>query len=200
MRQLLFIFLFIPYFSNGQHRDVSKNIITIGDSLKNIGIDTFIVYIEYCIGYEEDISVKDYDNCESKDQIFIFYKKNGSSFIQKKNECYIFKPINDSSVIFDYLIKNLNTISKEKLLMYSYVSSETGKITYTYAEHSCYNELYISVNKKIKLLNVDLNNIKQYSSSDKELNLNYQYNINSKTYKLLLLIGDYLNTQKFIKY
>lgn len=199
MRQLLFIFLFIPFFSNGQHRDVSKNIITIGDSLKNIGIDTFIVFKEYCIGYEEDISAIDYDYCESKDQIFIFYKKNESSFIQKKNECFIFKPISDSSRVFDYLIENFNAISKEKILMYSYVSEENGKIMYTHAEHSCYNELYISINKKFKLLNVDLNNIEKYSDTDKKLNLNYQHNINSKTYKLLLLIGDYLNTKKFIK-
>ncbi len=188
----------IPSLSTGQSRYVSKEILELGDSLINTGIDTFIICSGYSVGGVTYKNSPNYDYCESTKNTYIFYMINGSTYIQKRNECKIFKTIkDDKSNVIQFLIDNYKTIHKEKILVSEYILPGTNKVNNVYVNHSSYVDFYINLHRKKKIIELDLFNFNESIGYKELLNLNYEHNNNSKIYKLKLQIDNYINNIKF---
>lgn len=192
---------------------ISLDIEKVGDSLKTSGIDTFVIYKYYCNGrmpqlikLDKNASENEINKalCEIADSIYLLYIHNGHSYIQKRNECYIFNDISiDTTKIMTFFVNNFDKILNEEILDFSYVNRK-GQRESIMEVHSCHSEMYISQGKIRKIVNVDWFNLsknsKSYGLTNGYKNVSYYHNIKTNTWKLISLIAHEVDKQSFIKY
>lgn len=211
MRQFIisFLIVFLPTLLFGQ--TITLNVEKIGDSLRTVGIDTFIVFKNYfpgsyhCLTLDSDASEDEILKafCEKADAVYVLYKLKGQLFIQKRNECFFFKTISiDSSKAFTFFINDFDKIVNEKILTNSYID-KNGDTLYVSIDHSDMIDLYLSRGTTKKTLTLDwfdlqpTNDITENAKGNN--NINYEHNIKTNTKYLILLITDKLSSQTFTK-
>jgi len=175
------------------------------DSLKKIGIDTFFIYKNYCVGCKNGITIdrnatknEIYEKwCEASDPVFIFYKNQGNIYVNKSNDCCNYKPIRlDTSPTFSYFLKWFTELFNENVLTNSFLS-EKGDSIKTYQQHGIVTEMYLSNGRK-KELTVDGYDFSEKSMTDKN-NINYDHNMKTKYLQLRELTFEELEKLKFSK-
>jgi len=209
MRRLLFILIFFPLSTIGQ--TISLDIEKIGDSLRTVGIDTFIVYKNYFPGSHNFITVDRNATedemrkafCEKADAVYVLYKQRGQTFIQKRNECYILKTVHfDTCEAFTFFLAHFDKIVNEKILTNSHVDKK-GDTLQTFIDHSDMTDMYFSHGTTKKTITVDWFNLHPTNDimddAKGKKNMNYNHNIKTKTKELILLIADKTRHLTFTK-
>ena len=175
-RPLGILFIFLLTTASAQTKLTFK--INI-DSLAKIGIDTFFVYKNYCVGCKKGITTDRNATkaemrekwCEVSDPFFIFYKSRGKTYVKKTNECYSFKPIQlDTSRAFSFFSKYFDELLNERVLTNSYVS-EKGDTLKIYQQHGIVTEMYLSKGQTKELVTEGFD-FSEKSMADK-INVNF---------------------------
>ncbi len=207
MRRLLFIFTIFPLCTMGQ--TILFDIEKIGDSLKTVGIDTFIVYQNYFPGSIAYMSLDRNDSedqlhdtfCENSDAVYILYRQNAQTCIKKRNECYTYKTVyTDTSKAFSFFLAHVDKIVNEKILNHSYLDKNGDTLLVT-MDHSDITKMYIACGTIKKIITIDWFDFYSSNNSMNESNenMNYNHNINTTTKDLVLLISDKTRQTKFTK-
>jgi len=182
----------------------AQSLQTIVDSLKRSGVDTFIVYSDHsgsqiAVAYiaPKNVSEKEKQKypCVDIDPIYVFYKQNNNTLVQKINKCITSKPILVGSTIeLDFFLTQSTKIAGEKILPYVFVSD--GDTLFTMASHERTSEMYLSAGATKKNIRFAWRAFSPGNSSS--VNINYENNINSKTRELVLLIDERIKQLDFV--
>jgi hypothetical protein len=162
--------------------------------LKKKNIDTICVYEDYCIGclymWKEDE-----DKCNFSGLFvptYIFWADKGKTYMTKKDNCFDYSIIqipNDS--IWTFFFENRDVIKKEDLKIPQYVEIKNGKqeIYSSTIDHSRHQGLKVIV-RQDTLINKDLDDyyLTKQVGFNGQININYEYNINSQLKKFQILI------------
>lgn len=150
-----------------------KNIAKIYDARKLI----YIGLQKYCVGgfRIEKPNEKGCENCNSKNEFYIFWSENNKAFVQKFDNCsefymveiYDFKPI-------EFLKSNANEIKSESIKRY-----QIDEETYSTVSHSCFRNYAFNdgQNKYEKKFDI-------YDLTGENKNLNFKYNNGTHLIKL----------------
>lgn len=196
-RLALILILFVSTnLANGQNSSdyldtLVNNYVT---DLKNKNIDTICVYEDYCIGCLYKWK-KAEDKCNF-DGLFvttyIFWTDKGKTYMTKKDNCFDYSIIripNDS--IWTYFFKNRDTIKDQELKIPQYIEIKNGneEIYTSSISHSQHQGIKIIV-RQDTLINkyIDDYYLTRQIGFNGQININYEYNINSQLNYFQILI------------
>jgi len=176
----------------------------IADSLKLNNIDTFFIYENFFDGESKPIVISKtaskeelrIANCKYVDPIYIYYKTNGKTFVQKLDECYKYVPQQiDTLREFDFFIKNFQIISSDTILINAYISND-GKKHVSMIDHTEKTRIYVSMNGATKNIFIDSLNLSE-TSIDKKKNINYEHNNNTHLKIFIDMVSESVNERVF---
>lgn len=186
----------------------------IGNYEKKSRIDNLFIYRKYCIGCEksyffgtntsEDAKTSE-KQCEESDAIYLFYRSKGENYIEKRNECHKYKPIQmDTLKAFLFFLNNFNDLKNDSI--YPFGVREKGKKYYNiYQNHTLYYDIYLSNGNQVKVtswsgFDFTDSTILGYTNDRYAVkNVNYERNLSSITNKLIDLIYRVINGIIFIR-
>ena len=162
--------------------------------LKQKKVDIICLYEDYSIGNAQFIDTdneKDYCEFEFEDiPTFIFWNKNGKTFLTKTDNCFEYSIIEiDADKIWKSYFENKKTIQIEKIKNFQYVEIKNGKKTIltSMVDHSHHQNFKIIEKDKLtekRFDDFDLQKFEEFSN-EKEININYKHNINLKSKALI---------------
>jgi hypothetical protein len=183
---------------------------SIGEDAKRNGIDTIIVYSSYFIGAYEGRTVMRNEtkeerfekNCEASHTLYLIYKLDGKIIIEKRNKCYMYRPVQlDSSVTLTYFLKNFNLLKQDTILTCASEKFKKG----CFLDHDMNYNLFFSLGPETRTTmwkGMDLA-VSTYPYSEnylpEDLNFNRERNLNSKLNKLSELIETEVKSIRFEK-
>jgi hypothetical protein len=164
------------------------------------GIDTVCIYEDFCIGCLY-MWKKDEDKCNFKGLFiptYIFWSDKGQSFMTRKDNCFDYSTVkieNDS--LWHFFFTNRATIEKENIKMPQYVVVENGKenVYVSSIDHSTHQGIQILL-REDTLINKDLDEyyFSKEIGHEGKININYDYNVNSRLKNFQLLIARTIDT------
>lgn len=154
------------------------------DSLIKSKLDTFFIYKPYC--YREEFL-----ECNQTDPTYIFYKKNGETFVAKYNDCHKLSTtkLTESSSL-SYFISKYYKFEPRDSIRHAAYTDKKGVKQEVGTEHSCYTTLFLSMNE-YKYYWLDMLSFTQ--EVQEFSNLNKKHNNISAAYNRKTNIGTFLN-------
>jgi len=199
-KRILLLFLFcVTFIGNAQSYSEGKIEQFVSDYIKNLQlnkIDTICVYESYCVGYVMTFDSSIFDDPEkcTDDQtnspVYLFWKEKGKTFLSKVNYCYEYSEIMISNDRFwEIYFSNKDIIENEKFKRFEYESEVNSKkkVYILGVDHTSHNNFKFIINNKIiekRFNNFDL----QKDHNSKEININYNNNINLKSKSIIELL------------
>lgn len=196
---ILFTISFIPFrtiYGQGVSGDINTGIEIYVNELKNKNIDTVCIYSDYCAGCI-DTSKKEDRACEFEGlfvSTYIFWLDKGKTFMAKKDNCFNYSAIEiPTDSIWTFCFENQDSINQEKLKPVQNIELKNGEpvMAFSSIDHSRHEIINIIIGNDT-VINKDLNdyNFAEYTGfiQQKDRNINYNYNINSRIKELQLLI------------
>ena len=204
MRQILIIFvlMLLGQIAFGQHPDraINDRINYQLAKLQKEGVDTLCIYQEYCVGCEVLWKNKN-DRCDYEGYYIsahIYWKKNGLSYMTAKDNCFDYstvKIVADS--LWGFYFRNVNEIKSEIIKNPQYTKTENGatKTFNSTIDHSSRQNITVIVNADTveKYFN-DYDFEKTVDMAGHNPNINYEYNLNTRSKKLQLLLDSLTKT------
>ncbi len=172
------------------------------DSLKKSGVDTFFIYKPYCYserGYSVggNATMREIE-CLNSYESFVFYLFKGNTYITKYNKCYKFNVLlNNQSTSIIYFKQHFQKLITDSIKDATFIDKKDGKTYLTGIDHSCYKNIYLSMNQ-CKFFIVDLYEFSKIVSGN-ETNINYSYNMNNPIKKFIDIVEAEIKTLKFTK-
>ncbi|MDN3579563.1 hypothetical protein [Mucilaginibacter flavus] len=187
-------------FAQNSDSQLNARIKTQVDSLRKTGIDTIIVYKSYCIGCEVLWKNKR-DRCAYEGYYInarLFWKHEGLTYFTAKDNCFDYTTVTiTADSLWRFYSKNSDAIANETIKQLQYTVVENGeKKTYSsLIDHSYRQDITIVKREQIieKYLD-DYNFEKTVDFSGLKPNINYEYNINTKTKRLQIILNSLTNT------
>lgn len=166
------------------------------DSLRSMGIDTFLVYHLNCVG-----SIIPYnDKCIVTDSKYLWWTQNNTTNIQLFDNCYFYPSIkSDTLKALTFYAKNKHQIDNEeikpaenrKVTTYKKngIKYKSEEVRYSTVDHSCHDMFKFIVDTTV--ITKDCNNYDlQFKRFDDGLpNTNWKYNQVTKLKILIELIN-----------
>ena len=185
MRQgLLILFILTTSISFGQN---DFNAVTVADSIKKSGVDTFFIYHSYCRGCSRGATIERNTgkivDCVGEEHLFVFYLTKGQKYIKKSTTCNRYKSLHiDTAEVFSFFIKNFDQMQKEKIFDNATLSDK-GDTLYMYMDDTGLTSMYLSLGKKTKDITIDWYQLRD-DNDLKEKNINYDRNNKTKIIRL----------------
>ena len=128
------------------------------------------------------------------------YRFRGQTFLQKKNECYSYKPIKiDTCEALKFFLDNFNTIINDIILPNAYIDKK-GDTAIVVIDHQCITEMFLSKGSEKKEIIIEAFRLYETSGfTEGDKNINYNHNATTKTIQLCRLLGEKSRKQKFKK-
>ena len=177
------IFLFISFIVKSQsisNENLDKLVSNFTQKLLDKNINTICIYESYCVGCEITFDVTNKELCLDEDvnqPIFIFWKDNGKTFINKINRCYEYLDIEiPDDDFWKIYFKNSKIIEKEKINNFESVEYKKGKKTTISisVDHSYHQNFKFIVNNKTVSKYFDEFDLSK--GSNDLYNINYTHN------------------------
>ena len=196
--------------SFAQIRNIKKRIAELRES----GVDTLVIYNSYCNGCYRPYDLTKRNICQSFDQQYLVWLKDGRNYVQLFDECYTYNILNNSLNEFVTFIKlYLSAIKSEEIKLVQYKTIYQGKetIATTAVDHShlWVFDFYIgseTIRKTIdgyrlsEYVDNTLSEPKKLATTPiKELNINYTYNKNTYLNQMKDIIETRVKELKFEK-
>ncbi|MDR1764221.1 MAG: hypothetical protein LBR64_09805 [Dysgonamonadaceae bacterium] len=181
----LFIIISVSFISISYGQDTSSYQYLdslVNDYVKRMqanNIDTICVYKEYCVGcvyiFDDENDVCNYSSVYVP--TYIFWKKQGITYLTKKDNCFDYATIPmDSLNLWKLFLKYRRQIKKEKTKIFEYIAYKNSKKEkyFIMIDHSNHKSFEIMIDGEIFMLNIDeFDMTKEY---DGLKNINYQHN------------------------
>lgn len=201
-RLLLCFVIFISTISYGQNlNEIEIKVTKFKDSLKQNNVDTFFKYSLVCLGGMHPV-----DTCNYFDNRYILWKQNGNTFLQKFDECKLYKPlILDTINPLTFYISHRKKIDGEIIYRPTYIQSKHGDTVTTIEhtiDHTCFHEMTFLIQKRSvfkRVSDYDLT-FKKFDNGRK--NMYYNYNQHTQLKKLIDLLTQFtkqIDTDKQIE-
>jgi hypothetical protein len=164
-------------------------------ALQKDGVDTLCIYQEYCVGCEVLWKNKN-DRCDYQGYYIsadIYWKKNGLTYMTAKNNCFDYSTATIAAdSLWAFYFNNINEIRSEIIKGSQYKETENGttKIFYSSIDHSSRENITMIVHGDT--VEKDFNDFdfeKTLDIAGRNPNINYEYNQNTKSKKLQLLLN-----------
>ncbi len=196
IRALISVF-FIFFLRNTAAQSVDAKIDRKIDSLRSIGIETFLVYHLNCVG-----NIFPYnDKCVVTQSKYLWWSQNNTTCIQLFDNCYLYPVLkSDSLKALDFYVRNKNKIDGEEIKpaenkkVISY--RENGKknnreeIISWAVSHSCHHMFKFIVDSVLIGKDCDDYNLQFTKFGGGLLNTNWKYNQGTKLKILIKLISE----------
>ncbi len=165
------------------------------DSLTKIGIDTIIVYNSYCVGCEVLWKNKR-DRCAYEGYYInarLFWKHKGLTYFTAKDNCFDYTTVTiTADNLWQFYSKNIAVIANENIKHPQYAVIENGKkqTYFSSRDHSYKQDIMIVKRGQIIEKYLDEYDFeKTVDFSGLKSNINYEYNIHTKTKQLQSILN-----------
>jgi len=195
----LILFLFLGSAITSTAQSYHDKLTEISDSftqeLRSKGIDTILVYKDYCEGCVYLSKVE--DNCENQaPPVNIFWLDNGQTFMVEKNACHSYGVIKTNNNFFwKYYFEHAESIKTESIKMPQYID-EQGKLLTVSRNHTQNQEIDIITGDLIVSKNLDDFYFTKLLDSGKNKNLHYRYNKETHLKKLQLMLASVVKKER----
>lgn len=199
---VLIISLITATASFAQIRNLSKRI----TELKASGVDTLIIYNSYCNGCYRPYDLSKRNICQSFDQQYLVWLKDGRNYVQLFDECYTYNILNNSLNEFVNFIKlHISAIKSEEIKPIQYKTIYQGKevIATTEVDHSHLWVFDLYVGSETIRKTIDGYRLSEFTDSSflskgyTGYNINYTYNQNTYLNRVKNLIEQKVKELKF---
>ena len=194
-RTLISTFLIFCFYSlTAQSIDtrINKKI----DSLRNIGVDTFLVYHINCVG---SIIISN-DKCTITETKFLWWTQMSATYVQIFDNCYSYSVIkNDTLKSLTFYINNKYQIDNEtikqaenrKVISYKRNGKKYKReeVRYSTVDHSCHDIFKFMVDTTIITKDCDNYDLQFKQFDDGLPNTNWEYNQATKLKVLIDIIN-----------
>ncbi len=174
---LLTLLIVLTISANGQVIDnkIRKQV----KSLKNQGVDSFLIYTLTCNG-----GIIALDTCAYEQTQYLCWAKDKSYFIQRFDYCKSYKAISlDTTNPLSFYLVYKNQIDKEQIRMPTYVQSKKGNIITTITttvDHTCFYEMTFQIKSSKLIKRVSDYNLTFKTFDNGKKNIYYNYNQHTK--------------------
>jgi len=164
-------------------------------NLHSTGIDTVCIYNEYCTGclFTPTSTANLCTDNFSSLPTYIFWKRNGKTFITKKDICFDYSTIAISNNSFwQYYFTTKNKIKKEELKTPKYTEIVNGKkeTRSLDIDNSIYFKITIDAGNESVTKNINSFYFTEHLGASEEINLNYGFNMATSLANLHFQIQD----------
>jgi len=177
-------------FSQTAERKIDSLIKISVSKLKTEGIKELFYIKKYCIGEDRKIDPNKPTECTTNEvyiEVYIFWKITNQKWIQKIDNCGIFKPIKmNNSECFDFFIEQNQKLSKETVTKYMTQENKDNN-EYLSVVHSCFRFFKFYTKSNTFSKTIDLFDL---SSNLDDENLNYESNKRLKLIRLNTLCNE----------
>jgi hypothetical protein len=156
-----------------------KDVLSKIQELRNKKIDTIVCYYIDCIGALPRLEIP--DSCTSSKTKYLLWRSNSKSFIQKFDECNVYKAISINSAFFSLLKHNYKQFKYPEF--YEIVNGKKI-LSNIWQDHSCHTMFEIDIKGIILIKDIDAFALDTKYVDDKYLNINYMQNQQSLLKKL----------------
>lgn len=157
--------------------------------LRKSGIDTVISYSGYCVGHIISFVNPNDTTCASANPKYLLWANAGEAHLQKFDGCKNYPVANISHELILIVSSNYKRIKTEEIKPPTFVNIVRGKkqTSSVSSIHTCFSkfEFYTGINSFTKTVDEFYLDTKVY---DKQVNVNYKHNSQTKLYKLYKLI------------
>lgn len=174
---LLFVFCCVKMV--GQSKSNIDSLITLVVKEKQMHhIRSFFFLKTTCVG-SSYIVKKDTPAClEDNTEVYLFWKENERSYVQKIDNCGFYKPLNIKNAALNFFESNIDAVKQEKVQRYSIKKdsiAKDGKIwkSVKMVSHSCFVHFQIYDNEEISYQEFDVLDL---TTEEKDKNRHYEFN------------------------
>ncbi|MFI5161151.1 MAG: hypothetical protein ACHQHN_07730 [Sphingobacteriales bacterium] len=202
-RIVIILFFALSYhisYSQSPDKSLQIRIDSVVSKLKKSQIDTICVYQGYCVGCFitwKGIGGKcNYDGFYTT--AYILWKKVGVSYITLLNSCFNYSTTkvvpND---LWTFCTGNIELIKSEAIKSFSIEQLQDGKkiIVPIKVDHSYHEVVRLIIRNEETTKYLDDYDFEKTNISGNKANVNYEYNINTKTWKLALLLNSCIHNR-----
>ena len=188
MNRLLTLTILLTQFLFSSGQEITVKINETIDSLKQLQVDTLLIYKNYCVGCDFN------EPCRFEPSMFLFWKQNGQTLLKKFSNCERIQEIlviNDSPL--DFYSKHKATINSEKIEPPTYyeITKRNKKMDTTvwtqHVDHSTFYDFQFILNGLYVELSIDAFDLETKSMSHNKMNVFYERNNATKTKELIFL-------------
>jgi hypothetical protein len=196
--------IFLVFISRVSAQNSSEHLDTVVrtfiKSLNSKGIDTVLIYQDYCVGCVHSFKPGE-DICVFKGffiPTYILWLDNGQTYMTKKDNCFDYSIISiRTDSVWRFLFSNKKSLDTEEIKIPQYIVITNGKekIYSTFIDHSAHEGIALTVGIDT-IINRDLDEyyFSELIASGDQKNINYSHNMNSSLKRFQLVISETIQT------